>query len=81
MFSLLRNHSRVSLTIPISDEVFVVVVVVVVAYFEQFGLPSPDVNKNKGVAERATLDNSSQQHVSSVNHKAQGFCQRCAQIV
>ena len=48
-FLWLRNHSTASLTIPLGDLVFFG------AYFEQFSLSSPDVNKNKGVAETAPL--------------------------
>ena len=48
-FLWLRNHSTASLTIPLGDLVFFG------AYFEQFSLSSPDVNKNKGVAEMAPL--------------------------
>ena len=41
LFSRLRNHSTVSLTIPLGNQVFFG------AYFEQFSLSSPDVNKKQ----------------------------------
>ena len=47
LFSQLRNHSTVSLAIPLGDYIFLG------AYFEQFSLSSRDVNESKGVAKTA----------------------------
>ena len=56
LFSRLRNHSTVSLTIPLGDlSIYFLFIFIFCAYFEQFSLSSPDVNKNKGVAETVSL--------------------------